>query len=233
MTLALEDVTAGYTRAPILRDFNLTVGTNETVGVLGANGAGKSTLLRLIMGSVRCWDGIVSFEGNRLNRMKPWERVRAGIAHVPEGRRIFGAMTVEENLETGALVGRSRGSDLADAYELFPRLEERRNQRAATLSGGEQQMLAIGRALMTKPTLLLVDEMSAGLAPNLVQHLVEALDRIRETGMSIVVVEQSPHVIADLADRVYLLEQGRVVGAGTFKEIGGADAIAELYLGVR
>ena len=233
MSLVLEDVTAGYTRAPILRDVDVSVGDSEAVGVLGANGAGKSTLLRVITGAVRCWEGSVSFEGRKLNRAKPWHRVAAGIGHVPEGRRVFGAMSVEENLETGALTGRSRGADVTEVYELFPRLEERKTQLAGTLSGGEQQMLAIGRALMTKPKVLLVDEMSAGLAPNLVQSLVEALDRIREGGMSVLVVEQSPHVIADLVDRVYLLEQGRVVGHGTIEEVGGADAIAELYLGVK
>jgi branched-chain amino acid transport system ATP-binding protein len=229
--LEVSGLTGGYTKAPILRDVNLTVEANEIVGLLGANGAGKTTVLRAISGSLPVCRGDLRLDGRPLARLTPWARVRAGVAHVPEGRHVFRAMTVRENLDVAALVRRGKVSR-DEVLDLFPRLRERERQPAGSLSGGEQQMLAIGRALMTGPLALIVDEMSAGLAPVLVEQLVDGLVQLRGRGTGILLVEQSPHLIADVVDRVYLLEQGQVVGSGRLDELGGADRLAELYLGV-
>jgi branched-chain amino acid transport system ATP-binding protein len=212
----------------------MRVGRGEMVGVLGANGAGKTTLLRTIAGALRCWTGTITVGGLDLRRLPEWERVKLGLAHVPEGRRVFPAMTVEDNLLVAALVAGRRAPRPTEMYELFPVLGSRRRQLAGTLSGGEQQMLAIGRALMTRPAFLLVDEMSAGLAPVVVQQLVASIAALRDRGdMGVLVVEQSPQVIASVVDRVYLFEQGEVVGAGALDDVGGAHLLADLYLGVR
>jgi branched-chain amino acid transport system ATP-binding protein len=231
--LSLERVSSGYTNVPVLRGIDLHVGEGEVVGVLGANGAGKTTLLRTIAGVIPTSSGSIRLAGRDLARTKPWNRVRQGIAHVPEGRHVFTEMTVEENLRVAGLVAKSRSGGVGEVYELFPRLAERRVQLAGTLSGGEQQMLAIGRALMTRPQVLLADELSAGLAPIITIQLVESLERIRQAGVSMVVVEQSPTYIADLVDRVYLLEHGSIVSTGTLEEVGGTAKLTELYLGVR
>jgi branched-chain amino acid transport system ATP-binding protein len=229
--LSVRGLRGGYTRAAILRDVDLELGGDEIVAVFGANGAGKSTLLRGLSGVLPVCSGEVLLEGRPLHRLGAAARVKAGLAHVPEGRHVFGAMTVDDNLAVAGLV--RRGPDRRDeVYALFPRLGERRTQPAGSLSGGEQQMLAIGRALMTWPTVLLIDEMSAGLAPVRVQELVEGLTRLRGTGVSCLLVEQSPHYVAATIDRAYLIEGGRMVGHGTLDELGGADAIARLYLGV-
>ena len=233
MTAVLElvGVAGGYSAAPVLRSIDLTVGTLEIVGLLGANGAGKSTLLRAISGTLPVSSGEVRLAGRSLSGMKPWDRVRSGLVHVPEGRHVFGAMTVRENLDVAGLVRRpSRSVD--DVFDLFPRLHERERQAAGSLSGGEQQMLAIGRAMMTSPAVLVIDEMSAGLAPIFVEQLVLGLTRIRDAGTAVLLVEQSPHFVSDVIDRAYLLEGGRIVGSGTLAELGGADRLADLYLGV-
>ncbi len=233
MTSSLEigGLTAGYTAAPVLRDANLEVTAGEVVGVLGANGAGKTTLLRAISGTLPKCRGDIRLDGRSIAKLSPWERVRRGIAHVPEGRHVFGAMTVRDNLDVAALARRPH-VPRSVVYDLFPRLRERAAQPAGRLSGGEQQMLAIGRALMTGPAVLAVDEMSAGLAPVLVEQLVDGLTRLKERGVALLIVEQSPHLVAHVVDRVYLLEQGVVVGAGSLAELGGPDRLAELYLGV-
>jgi branched-chain amino acid transport system ATP-binding protein len=233
MTVILEVVglTGGYTKAPVLRDVTLSVDENEIVGLLGANGAGKTTVLRAISGTLPVCRGDISVDGRPLGRLSPWSRVKRGLAHVPEGRHVFGAMTVGENLDVAALAHRGHASR-DDVFDLFPRLRERHRQAAGSLSGGEQQMLAIGRALMTGPRVLVVDEMSAGLAPVLVEQLVHGLAQLRGRGTAVLLVEQSPHLVADVVDRAYLLEQGRVVGMGPLDELGGADRLAELYLGV-
>jgi branched-chain amino acid transport system ATP-binding protein len=233
MTSVLEIIglTGGYTKAPVLRDVNMVVEPAEVVGLLGANGAGKTSVLRGISGTLPECRGEVRLGGRSLGRLSPWARVRAGIAHVPEGRHVFRAMSVRDNLDVAGLS--RRGHVRRDeVYDLFPRLRERARQAAGTLSGGEQQMLAIGRALMTGPDVLVVDEMSAGLAPVIVQQLVGGLVQLRARGTAVLLVEQSPHSIADVVDRVYLLEQGRIVGSGRLDELGGADRLAELYLGV-
>jgi branched-chain amino acid transport system ATP-binding protein len=233
VTPALEvvGVSGGYTGAPVLRDINLHVEGNEIVGLLGANGAGKTTLLRALSGTLPVSRGEIRLDGRPLGRLSSWGRVKSGLVHVPEGRHVFAAMTVRENLDVAGLVKRD-GLTAAEVFALFPRLDERQRQVAGSLSGGEQQMLAIGRALMCGPRLLAVDEMSAGLAPVLVEQLVEGLVQLRGRDTGILLVEQSPHFIADAVDRVYLLEQGSIVGTGTLDELGGADRLAELYLGV-
>ena len=229
--LELTGVSGGYTNAPVIRDITLTVGAGEIVGLLGANGAGKTTLLRAIAGGLPEVKGELRLDDRSIARLTPWARVKAGLAHVPEGRHVFPAMTVGENLDVAALAGRGRVSR-DEMFDLFPRLRERQRQAAGSLSGGEQQMLVVARALMTDPTVLVIDEMSAGLAPVLVQHLVDALVQLRSRDLGVLLVEQSPHFIADAVDRVYLLEQGRIVGSGRLDELGGADRLAELYLGV-
>jgi branched-chain amino acid transport system ATP-binding protein len=233
--LHVDGVTAGYLRAPVLRDVSLVV-DNEIVAVLGANGAGKSTLLCTIAGNLHSWSGTVMLAGRDLAKSSPWDRTRMGIAHVPEGRHVFGAMTVRDNLDVAGLAGKRRRSACTrDAvFDLFPRLAERRAQLAGSLSGGEQQMLVIGRALMTGPQLLLIDEMSAGLAPVTAQMLVEHLRAIhRDTGVAMLLVEQSPHLVTPIADRLYILERGTIVVAGTVDEVGGPDAVANRYLALR
>ena len=231
--LDVHDLTTGYLRAPVLRHVSLTVG-DEIVAVLGANGAGKSTLLRVISGMLKPWSGGINVGGRPLGKMSLWDRARGGLAHVPEGRHVFKAMSVKDNLDVAGLAGRRRRARCTrdDVYELFPRLAERRDQLAGSLSGGEQQMLVIGRALMTGPDLLLVDEMSAGLAPVTARLLVESLRTIHhQHGVAMLLVEQSPHLIAGVVDRVYVLEQGRITGAGTVDDVGGADNLAAAYLG--
>jgi branched-chain amino acid transport system ATP-binding protein len=229
--LELVGVSGGYSNAAVLRDVSLNVPTNEIVGLLGANGAGKTTMLRAIAGTLPTCRGDILLDGHPLRRMPPWERVRAGVVHVPEGRHVFASMTVTENLEVARLVRRPTVSR-DDVFDLFPRLRERRRQAAGSLSGGEQQMLAIARAIVTQPRVLVVDEMSAGLAPVLVDQLVDGLVQLRSPRTAILLVEQSPHFIVGVTDRVYLVEQGRIVGVGTLDELGGADRLGELYLGV-
>ena len=230
--LTVEGLHGGYTRAPVLRDVTVEVGAGEIVACFGRNGAGKTTLLRGICGALPVCSGSVRLAGRAVERAPIWKRTRLGLAHVPEGRHVFKPLTVRENLEAGAL-GSAHPPAIEEIYELFPRLGERQSQRAGTLSGGEQQMLVIGRALMSSPTVMLIDEMSAGLAPVLTDRLVEGLTRIRGRGVGILLVEQAPHLVAEVIDRAYLLEQGRVVGSGTLAELGGPAAIADLYLGVR
>jgi branched-chain amino acid transport system ATP-binding protein len=234
MLLDVDRLTTGYAHAPVLRDVSISVG-DEIVGVLGANGAGKTTLLRAISGMLKPWSGTISSDGRNLGRLSTWDRARAGVAHVPEGRHTFTAMSVSDNLDVAGLAVKRRARTFTrdDVFELFPRLYERRDQVAGSMSGGEQQMLVIGRALMTGPRLLLIDEMSAGLAPVTARHLVERLRPIHERGVGMVLVEQSPHLIADLVDRVYVLERGSIGAAGTVDDIGGVDGLASLYLAAR
>jgi branched-chain amino acid transport system ATP-binding protein len=230
--LELDAVVTGFTRAPILHGVSLRVETNEIVGLLGANGAGKTTIMRAASGGLRVWTGKVRIEDVDVTHRSSWDRVAAGLGHVPEGRRVFAPMTVRENLAVGGLSATSPRERLEEVFELFPRLAERRSQLAGSLSGGEQQMLAIGRALMTEPTLLLVDELSAGLAPVVTDQLVAGLVALRGRGVATLLVEQSPHLIADVVDRVYLLERGTIVGDGTIEQLGGVEALADIYLGL-
>jgi branched-chain amino acid transport system ATP-binding protein len=231
--LELDGVHAGYGPVNVLDDVTFDVGQGETVALLGANGAGKTTTLRAICGMLRP-RGRVSIGGRDVTRRPTEQIVRLGVAHVPEGRGTFAPLTVEENLRLGAYArrdGRVRAS-LARAYELFPRLEERRAQRAGTLSGGEQQMLAIARALMLEPKLMLLDEPSLGLAPKLVRELFKILRRIKEDeGTAMLIVEQNANLVLEFADAAHVLETGRVVLSGTADEVARDETMRKAYLG--
>jgi len=206
----------------------------QVVTLIGANGAGKSTALSLVSGLVRPTRGELLFEGASLAKAAPHDIVARGVSHVPEGRRIFAGLTVLENLEMGAYLVRGRAAvhaRLGEVYELFPRLHERRTQRAGTLSGGEQQMLAIGRALMGRPRLLLLDEPSLGLAPTLVQSIFGVIADIRQRGVTILLVEQNAHMALRVADRGYVLETGRIVLHDTAERLAADPKVRAAYLG--
>ena len=231
MTLELRNVEARYGPVKALHGVSLTVGGGELVAVLGANGAGKTTTLRAISGTVRRTGDLV-FGGKALPR-RPEGTARAGIAHVPEGRGTFSDLTVWENLRLGAYTRRGGIKDDARrVFGFFPRLEERRHQQAGTLSGGEQQMLALGRAMMARPKLLLLDEPSLGLAPIVVNEIFEALERMKgQDGMSVLVVEQNANLVLAYAARAYVLEVGTVVVEGTSDELRANESVRKSYLG--
>ncbi|HTU00584.1 MAG TPA: ABC transporter ATP-binding protein, partial [Candidatus Sulfotelmatobacter sp.] len=212
--LEVRDIDVAYGEVPALREVTLAVNEAESVAVLGANGAGKSTLLRTISGLLRPRRGAVTLDGARLDQLPAYEIAALGIAHVPEGRRVLPDMTVEENLELGAYLPRPkarRQETLAWIYQIFPRLAERRRQRAGTLSGGEQQMLAVGRGLMLRPRILMLDEPSLGLAPIMVDATFEKIAEVRREGIALLLIEQNVQRALTLVDRGYVLEQGRVV----------------------
>ena len=229
--LELQSVGARYGPVKVLHEVSLAVGEGELVAVLGANGAGKTTTLRAVSGTVRR-SGDVIFEGQKLPR-RPEATARAGIAHVPEGRGTFNELSVLENLRLGAYVRRGKvKADAERVFDFFPRLDERRNQQAGTLSGGEQQMLALGRAMMARPKLLLLDEPSLGLAPLIVKGIFDSLERMKQKeGMSILVVEQNANLALAHAARAYVLEVGRVVVAGTSDELRANESVRKSYLG--
>jgi branched-chain amino acid transport system ATP-binding protein len=213
-TLELNGIRAGYGRLPVLFDINLTVDSGEWVNVVGANGAGRSTLLKTILGDTNITAGEVFFEGERITHLSTLRRVSAGIALSPEGRRIFPNLNVYENLRTGAntISRRATAAQLEQVYEVFPLLKERAKQRAGSLSGGQQQMLAIGRALMAKPKLLLIDELSLGLAPIVVADLTASIQVLRDQGMALVVVdEMHQHSTTAMSSRRLVLEKGRFI----------------------
>jgi branched-chain amino acid transport system ATP-binding protein len=230
--LSLGDVRAGYGPLEVLHGISLEVEPGEIVVILGANGAGKTTTMRAVSGMI-ARQGRVEFEGSDISSLSAEKIVRLGIAQVPQGRGTFTELTVEENLRTGAYVRDDDiEADISRWYEVFPRLAERRTQRAGSLSGGEQQMLAIARALMSRPKLLLCDEPSLGLAPLITQELFEVLKRLNaEEGLSILLVEQNANLALKVAQRVYLLETGNVVASGTAVEIASDDSIRKAYLG--
>jgi branched-chain amino acid transport system ATP-binding protein len=218
-----------------LEAVSISVGEGETVTVLGANAAGKTTLLRAISGLVPLRQGTVRFEGEAIEHLSAHERVARGIIHVPEGRMVFPFLSVEDNLRLGAFVPRARSrveSSLARVYSLFPRLPERRTQLAGSLSGGEQQMLALGRGLMGLPRLLLLDEPSLGLAPRLVREVMDRVATIRSEGVTVLIVEQNVKQTLKFADRGYVLENGRLVLFGTADELRSSDEIRRAYLGM-
>jgi branched-chain amino acid transport system ATP-binding protein len=232
--LSARGLSASYGQVRVLRGVDVDVISGGVTAVLGANGAGKTTLLRAISGMVTR-DGEIRFDGARIDGMCTEDIARLGIAHVPEGRGTFGSLTTEENLRLGAYSRRDKTdvtSDLERVYRYFPRLAERRPQQAGTLSGGEQQMLAIGRALMLRPKLMLLDEPSFGLAPLIVQELYRMVRRINEEDqVSILVVEQNAAIALDLADRVCLLETGQVVMAGPPEDLRGNESLRRAYIG--
>jgi branched-chain amino acid transport system ATP-binding protein len=233
--LALSGVSAGYGSFQALFGVSLSVVAGEAVGVIGPNGAGKTTLMRVISGVLGITAGEVALEGRPLNGVAAHQIVEAGIAHVPEHRRLFPRLTVEENLRMGAFITSARAhfvERLAWVYELFPRMQERRRQLAGTLSGGEQQMCAIGRALMSKPRLLLMDEPSAGLAPLAVEQVFQLVRRIRAEGFTVLIVEQNVQQVLDLVDRAYLLEAGHIRLSGAAAELRRNEAIRRAYMGL-
>ena len=234
--LAIENIHAGYGRVRVLHDVTLSLASGEAIGVLGPNGAGKTTLLRTIAGLCTVYDGSVVFDGKPLDGMPGHARASLGLAHVPEGRRIWPSLTVEENLLIGAwrltpAERKREASALLDSVtDLFPRLKERFRARAGVLSGGEQQMLAIGRALMSKPSVILVDEPSIGLAPIMVEAVMGALHLLRQQkNLAIMLVEQRTQDILDLCDRVYILNRGRLVDGGRRREELTREAIEAAY----
>jgi len=230
--LRLERVSSGYGASLVLREVSLEVKRGEIVALIGANGAGKSTLLNTVMGLVRCWGGSIQLEGAEIAGLATQAIVRRGLAQVPERRQLFGTMSVEENLRLGAYSSpRDVLARLEEQFALFPILAERRRQPAQTLSGGEQQMLAIARAAMSRPRLLLLDEPSLGLAPLLVERVMAEIRRLRAAGGTVLVVEQNARAALVAADRGYVIEHGRVTHAGDAAALLADPAVQNAYLG--
>jgi branched-chain amino acid transport system ATP-binding protein len=236
--LEIENLSAGYGAALILHGVSLTVGQGEMVALVGANGAGKTTLLKTISGLLTPREGTLQLAGKPLAGMSSVTRVQLGLAHVPEGRQIFGDLSVEENLEIGAYTQLGKipkdelAARIADVYRIFPILNEKKDLQASGLSGGQQQMLAIGRGLMLKPSLLLLDEPSLGLSPLLVTEIFRILATLRETGVSILLSEQNAKLSLAIADRGYVIETGKIVREGTGADLLNSSDIMERYLGV-
>ena len=233
MMLKAENLNVYYGPIHAVKDVSFEVNDGEIVTLIGANGAGKSTTLKTVSGLMRSRGGSIEFMGKSIASTAPHKIVELGIAHVPEGRRIFTSMSVEENLDMGAFT--SRGGDInADkerVFEQFPRLKERRRQIAGTLSGGEQQMLAMGRALMSKPKLLMLDEPSMGLAPILVEQVFDIISALHKAGTTILLVEQNAEMALSIADRAYVMETGRITLSGTGEELAASEEVQKAYLG--
>jgi len=229
--LEVAGLSAGYGEVEVLWDVDLEVGEGEIVALVGSNGAGKTTLLRAVSGLIRPTAGEVRFEDRPLAGLRPEAIVRYSIAHVPEGRHLFQGLTVRENLLAGAYARRN-GADMDDVIELFPHLGERMSQLAGSMSGGEQQMCAIARGLMSRPKLLMIDELSLGLAPKLVDDILERLGAVAERGTSLLVVEQDVDAALRIAGRGYVLETGRIVASGPSSELSEDPRVREAYLGI-
>jgi branched-chain amino acid transport system ATP-binding protein len=236
--LRVEGLHSGYSKIPVLHDLTFSIWPNEIIAILGSNGAGKSTLMRTLSGLLQPTAGIISFAGSEIGGLDPSQIVRLGLGQAPEGRRMFSGLTVEENLRLGAFARIDKNAaslrrDMDAIYEYFPHLMERRHQLAGTLSGGEQQMCAIGRALMARPKLLMIDELSLGLAPIIVEALLDALIRVHESGTTILLVEQDAAVALGFADRAIVLETGKITRTGDSKNMLAEDDIVKNYLGER
>ncbi|MBE6636644.1 MAG: ABC transporter ATP-binding protein [Ruminococcaceae bacterium] len=230
--LKVDHINVYYGKIHAIKDVSFEVNDGEIVALIGANGAGKSTILKTVSGLLRARTGSISFHDETISHTEAHKLLAKGLAHVPEGRRIFLQMTVLENLEMGAYIRKDNfKSDIADIFRRFPRLEERKNQIAGTLSGGEQQMLAIGRALMSKPKLLMLDEPSMGLAPILVDQIFGIIKELHTAGTTILLVEQNAEKALAIADRAYVLESGRIALSGTGEELAASDKIKKAYLG--
>jgi branched-chain amino acid transport system ATP-binding protein len=232
--LDVKNIEVAYGKIIAVKDVSITVNNGEIVALIGANGAGKSTTLRTISGLIKPKSGEISFDGKRIDGMPGHEIVAKGICHSPEGRRIFPRMTVKENLELGAFPRNDKAAvnaDMERVFDLFPRLKERIDQRAGTLSGGEQQMLAVSRALMGDPKLLLLDEPSMGLAPVLVELIFDTIVKIRQQGVTVLLIEQNATAALEVADRAYVLESGKVKMSGSAKELSADDKVTKAYLG--
>ncbi|HUV58548.1 MAG TPA: ABC transporter ATP-binding protein [Desulfatiglandales bacterium] len=235
MLLSMENVTTGYGKAQVLKKVNISLEKGEIVALIGANGAGKTTSLRCITGIIKPWEGTIKFNNQKIDALEPYEIVSFGISYCPEGRDIFANLSVYENLKVGAYLVKDRRefkSNLNRIYELFPRLQERRNQIAGSLSGGEQQMLAIGRALMSKPSVLLLDEPSLGLAPIIMESIFETIKQVNSSGTSILLVEQNVSLALDLAERAYVLEKGEIKLSGESKDLRESEYVKNSYLGI-
>ncbi|NLP37759.1 MAG: ABC transporter ATP-binding protein [Firmicutes bacterium] len=232
--LRVENLDVYYGAIHALKGISLELNEGEIVTLIGANGAGKTTTLQTISGLIRPKNGSIIFKDQDLTHKPAQDIVKLGISQVPEGRRVFANLTVAENLEMGAYLRKDKEgikATLEKVYASFPRLRERVNQRAGTLSGGEQQMLAMGRALMSQPTLLLLDEPSMGLAPILVQEIFTIIQEINKAGTTILLVEQNAHMALSIADRAYILETGRIVASGAAKELAESEQVKKAYLG--
>ncbi|MEO3417148.1 ABC transporter ATP-binding protein [Roseovarius sp. CAU 1744] len=235
MLLEMKDISVNYGKVSAVRKISISVPEGKIVTIIGGNGAGKTTTLRAMSGMVPLSGGEIHFEGTRVDGLTSDKIVARGIAHVPEGRRIFPDMTVEENLRTGAFLRRDKNAvedDLEKVFARFPRLRERRRQMAKTMSGGEQQMLAIGRALMSAPKLLLMDEPSMGLAPVIVEEIAQIIEEINAQGLSVVLVEQNAELALELADHAYVLETGNMALEGPADELHDNDHVRAAYLGI-
>ena len=233
--LEIENIRVRYSGLPVIQGISLRINKGETVCVLGANGAGKSTLIRAVMGTQPVFEGRIRFRGKEIQKKRTEEIVRMGVVCVPEEKMLFSPLSVEENLYLGAYVLKDQGKiqkNLEFVYHLFPVLKQRRKQPASTLSGGEQQMVAIGRGLMSKPLLLMLDEPSLGLAPLLVDEVLDTVRKLRQEGITILLVEQNVREALDLADRGYILQTGRIVGEGTGAALLKSDLIREAFLGI-
>lgn len=231
--LRLEKLSAGYRRLQILHGIDLKVGKGEVVALIGANGAGKTTTLRAISGLISPTEGDIVFDGDSIGGLRPDLVVRKGLVHVPQDRALFGRLTVAENLTMGAFTRRrATTSALDEVLDLFPILAERKAQRADTMSGGQQQMLAIGRALMARPRLLTLDEPSIGLAPQLVAQVLRAVTQIRDAGVTVLIVEQNASQTLAISDRAYVMESGTIAVQGTGTELANDDRVRTAYLGM-
>lgn len=232
--LKIKDIDVYYGNIQALRNVSIEVNKGEIVTLIGANGAGKSTLLKTISGLLKPKKGSIEFLDAAIDGRAAQTIVKDGISHVPEGRRVFANMSVEENLELGAYLRKDREGikkDLDHVFELFPRLLERRKQQAGTLSGGEQQMLAMGRALMSKPKLIILDEPSMGLAPLMVKNIFNIIKMVNDEGVTVLLVEQNAHMALSIADRAYVLETGNIVLQGTASELQESEEVKAAYLG--
>lgn len=233
--LKVRNLKAGYDGVPVIFDVSFEVNEGELVSIVGSNGAGKTTILRTISGLIKPMAGEIEFMGQRIDQMPAHKIVELGIAHVPEGRHVFGKMSIKDNLLLGAYKISSEKEirqTLGEVYDIFPRLKERENQKAETLSGGEQQMLAIARGLMSRPKILMVDEMSLGLMPLLVDKVLDILKEISRRGMTVLMVEQKVQEALEMADRGYILQTGRIVTSGTSKELLESELVKKAYLGM-
>lgn len=232
--LQVNDINVFYGNIQALHNVSIEVNEGEIVTLIGANGAGKSTLLKTLSGLLKPKTGDITYLGNKISGKPAQTIVKAGMSHVPEGRRVFANLTVEENLELGAYLRNDKvgiAKDIAHVYELFPRLLERKKQLSGTLSGGEQQMLAMGRALMAKPKILLMDEPSMGLAPLMVKAIFDIIKMVNAEGTTVLLVEQNAHMALSVASRAYVLETGRIVLSGSAKELKESDEVRAAYLG--
>lgn len=233
--LKIKNLKTGYDQVPVVFDVSFEIHEGEIVSIVGSNGAGKTTILKTISGLIQPFSGEIEFMGERIDHMEAYKIVEKGIIHVPEGRHVFSKMTIKDNLLMGAYRIKSVEEVdrlLEEAYEIFPLLKEREKQKAETLSGGEQQMLAVARGLMAKPKILMIDELSLGLMPLLVDKILEILKAISKRGITILLVDQKVHEALEIADRGYILQTGRVITEGTSEELLNSDLVRQAYLGM-